>query len=194
MSYSCVEFNKNVIRASSGSWWPRPRNESLIQKGHCVFASKNHVFWGQVIVQIGRTFCCLLLLIFKQNVRQIVYLTQSTKHSQTKPNRQILERLTVVMWLHVCVCVTYVHMDLCVYACVRAFNGMLISLIRQWVKQCGWDYWPACQPHWPLRWRPLKHGSLLVPKTLTAFFISATPSAPPAASVVIHPAIIKHMV
>ena len=122
-------------------------------------------------------------------------LTNQAKHADSrKANSSDVAACVYLCYLRtygfVCVCVC---VCVCVYASVRAFNGMLISLIRQWVKQCGWDYWPACQPHWPLRWRPLKHDSLLVPKTLTASFISATPSAPPAASAVIRPAIIKHV-
>lgn len=98
----------------------------------------------------------IVLLIFNQNVQQIVYLPQNQ---------------TTLTCVHVCV-----YTNVRTYASgpcsVCAFNDMLISLITQWVKQCVWEYWPACQPCWPLLWRPLKYLSLLMPGTLTASYIS----------------------
>lgn len=122
------------------------------------------MFCAQVIVQHGPSS-----LIFRQNVRQIVYLAW---FYTAQSNMYVCvpwctyTRICDMKWALWCVCLS---------PCVRVLlMACLISLIRQWVKQCGCDYWPACQPCWPLLWRPLKHCSLLVPETLTESFISAT--------------------
>lgn len=159
--------------------------------------------WDPAVSRLLRSFTAHLLhkimflfkLLHEIDHRFAANDSNSTcNYSHTKPNRQIIGRLTILMWEHMSV--LYVHIDLDQVGpvvCVCACNGMLISLIRQWVKQFGWDYWPACQPRWPLLWRPLKRCSLLMPETLTASFISATPSASLAASTVVHPAIINHL-
>jgi len=144
-------------------------------------------YWG-VLVFVGFIQCCFcghvslqwaihLMLVTAPN--QTEWATDCLscimrKHSYTEPNRQILH------WAHSSLVVTNVgiHMDLYQVGPVECVFLMacLISLIRQWVRHCGCDYWPACQPCWPLLWRPLKHLSLLVPETLTASFISLPPS------------------